>query len=748
MKKLLVIITILLVSDSKMFSCGFYPYGEEIRFSLLNPNLFENLGYVDFNYQSNLFGFQTSNNINSKPIIASNILDWYQYCNQKVAIKAILEYNNQLKETDIHPNTDNDFLKYLYTNKKKSVITYLKIAKRCEVITNLEVHDVWERNLTDYKRKEDRLFNLLKLKSKYGEDKFLRRKYQFLSIRLAYYLNKNKQVNDLFTVYFEKTQKDYLYYWSLFFKTMLSNDRDKMLSVVEIFANNKDKSSACYYFFKDEFDLEKTLQLTNDSKRLASIYAFASIQKVDRNIEYINKIYSLDSSSKVLDFLILREVNKLEDWIYTPYYTFFNPSTKYEYEFSTIEVLRSRSEKDRLYAEQLLRFVNNVNMYKVSNPLLWKVCKVQLEFMTRNYKACLSSINLLQKNLTSSKLLLNQLDKIKALALIASQPIKNTQIPKSIEKIILDNQLDYQFIFSIARELEFKHNYSDAFALMSLISDDYVVDWRGNRLLNSGNLKLFYNYFDYLDFVYPTSKMEIIIKKIDEPFGSEFEKKIYKKLIIDKNRLKDLLGTKYVRENNLWRSYFVFKNIDEQYWKTNYNSWERGVYGEQYELKANPFYSLKYTKEFVFPRKSERLTKLSIIKKLIGLKKLINKSSNKHKDYYCFLIANAYYNMSQYGNSWQMRRFKTESDWYDSSTYINESYIDESEYRNNKLAVLYYRKAYEFSKSDKFKALCLRMMDYVQFQIYTESPRVKLNYPQYINELSGCDNLKLFFNAR
>ena len=51
------IFTILLLSSSKLFSCGYSPYGEDIRYCLFNPSYFGYSHYKAFYYNADLFGF-------------------------------------------------------------------------------------------------------------------------------------------------------------------------------------------------------------------------------------------------------------------------------------------------------------------------------------------------------------------------------------------------------------------------------------------------------------------------------------------------------------------------------------------------------------------------------------------------------------------------------------------------------------------------------------------------------------------
>lgn len=103
--------------------------------------------------------------------------------------------------------------------------------------------------------------------------------------------------------------------------------------------------------------------------------------------------------------------------------------------------------------------------------------------------------------------------------------------------------------------------------------------------------------------------------------------------------------------------------------------------------------------------------------------------------------------MSDYGNSWMMRRYSSSSSYYGQKSE-NESYVDEIEYRNKVKAVANYKLAYQNAKTDKFKALCLRMMDYAEKNQYTNSKRVDKQFPEFSSDLSGCESLEEYFKAR
>ena len=754
MKKFLVF-TVLLASSFKSLACGYSPYGEDIRYCLLKPEYFRYSHYMAFYYNANLWGYDYDRNPNNyKTNVDANILDWYNFTNKKVNIEAIEDFNNHLTLTDIHPNSTNDFIRYLYQNKKTDAIGYLKMAKNCEAVNNVFEADTWERNEVANANERTILLNKLVQMTQKEHNPYFKRKYAFLTIRLAYYAGEMDIIKTVFDANFDAGKKDYLYNWSLFFYTFTKSGADRMLNAANLMANCPEKTYASYYYFHEGFKISEALQQAKNKTEIANVYGYASIQKVDKTLDYLKEIYKNNPKSEILGFLLLREINKIEDWVYTPYYTNYLPSLEFDWSGEdkiTTETLRTRSEKDRLYAKEVLDFINSIEIKRTENPIVWQAAQINLLFITRNFNDCLQQIASFEKaHKTDGSL--EEIEKIKALCITANQEDGKAVIKTEIQNTILKYKDDERFIFALGRELEFKDNITDGIALISLLENNYSddaddVEWMDNRIQTSGNLKVFYTYFDYLDFVYAAKDLQTIVDKMKGDFTTEFQKTIYAKLQKDKDYLTDLLGTKYIRENNLDKAFVTFKSLDNNYWEDNYNAWERGNYGDDYTFDQNPFYDFKYTEDFVDHKEKFIVNKLSVTEHLIKYINLAYNPKTKDRDYYYFLLANCYYNMSDYGNSWMMRRYSSSSSYY-GQDYEKESYIDEIEYRNKIKALAYYKLAYQTTKTDKFKALCLRMMDYAEANEYGNSKKVSAQFPEFSADLSGCENLANYFKSR
>ena len=134
MKKLIVF-TLLLISSAKAVACVESAFGgEDFRYCIFDPQYFSFDGYASFCYNADKWGY--SGEFGSLPpaeIYPSNVWDWYRFTNKKVSLESISNFNDWTYGlTDIHPNSGNAFLDFLYKNKKWSVIKYFSLAKQGE----------------------------------------------------------------------------------------------------------------------------------------------------------------------------------------------------------------------------------------------------------------------------------------------------------------------------------------------------------------------------------------------------------------------------------------------------------------------------------------------------------------------------------------------------------------------------------------------------------------------------------------
>lgn len=776
MKKLVIFTTILI--SSAFSACGFYPYGEDVRFYFLNPKNFSYQSYSPFYYPVLSFGQ------NSDVVISSqdNEKLWEKYCNNKVLITDISTVLGSFSFSDIHENSANPFLRYLYSKKDIEAINYLKFAKNCEYFNTWQ-DDPWERNENTATAKRNVLLNKATVLASQGRKLELKKRYAFLALRLAFYNKDMKSIETIYSQYFSADQTgSVIDVWALYFKAISeTNPVLKNLYFAKVFAASPEKRFVSWQYFESKVPVADVLNFAKNEKEKANVLLLYGLYNPDKNLENIKQIYAENPNYDGLSFLLYRELGKLEDWVFTPNYSLFSTNDDYlgiSSENENVLKILERSDIDRQYAKEVLEFIDTVDLSKVENPNFWKYTRAELLLMTKNYSESLKQIAELERILPTQNPMRNNVEMIKALNLYANQTYGNAKIPDAAKEIIIKNKDNKHFIFALGRELEYLGNTDDAALLYaSLIrsKDDYNFVYYKSLKNSDHTLGTYYvDYFDYLDAVYSPEQVVSFINKIKglskntDPFYKNFHSINQSEI----NSLYDLLGTKYIRQNKLNLALHAFNKLGEDYFDAQDSLWERdgkdNYYSSSKVFDQNPFYHLKYTPDFIPEKEHFRVNKISVTRKLIEYLNKANNPQEKDRDYYYFLVANCYYNMSQYGNAWMMRRYSVSS----AGNYsIRE---DNQEFNTAGLAKFYYGKALENAQIDKFKALCLRMQgrcenyyyyfidentinsssqtdDYEdrRFEQNRYYQDLRNNYSgQYEDMISGCEFFKAYFMER
>jgi hypothetical protein len=732
MKLLSTCITIFFLANLNAWGCSFYPEREEFRFCFFKPGAFDYHTYKGFEYDASEHNpTEPYNDSDLHP----NVEGWMKYCTDKVSAKAITEAIYTLPQLHVNAQSENEMEKYLSMKKDTAAINYINFAKRCESL-NTFFGDPWERTENFNPMIRGKMIEEANIKSKKSKNKILSSRYAFLAIRMCFYQNDSKMLTQLFDDAFNtaNTPHNYIYHCALHYRSL--TEKNIALSncmISQVFCNAPEKRWAAFNAYSREVGLEEVLQFAKSPIERANVYQTAATFKLDQAIDYIQKVYELNPHSDALEFLLQREINKLEDWVYTPYYSLFSPSVRqsYEYENENEKTILERAEKDRLYAQQLIQFISHLPRKSFAHESFVPSALAHLYFIAKKHDACKQQISLAKKTIAlSDSSNLMQLQKLQALNHVASKSLMENNIPAEVQSIIMKYSQDLHFVFAIAREIEYKGNRTLAALLFSkIVGNEYeeATYWSMRKMFAKDNWSYYYYYFDYLNYEYEPNIIEEALSYCDEAGDKDaFKNWLCSKFREDKNRLLDLVGTKYIRKNNLKQAQAFFNKIPSSYWSGGYGNWEQGSADGTNVFDKNPFYTLKYTPNFITKRDTFIVTKKTITDKLISFLEKVENPKSKNKDYYYFIIANCYYNMSFEGNSWMMRRFNK-------SVYrLLSNLEDDDEYYEANLAQHYYDLAMQHSRKKKFKALCLRMM-----------ARCERDKNGHIAELKGLDPAKL-----
>lgn len=628
----------------------------------------------------------------------------------------------------------NTFIEALLLPKNKVFLNYMLFAKKLEYNSNMDVR--WESwNQIGYNSKDHKLadVNDFEKKIKTAKDAFLKQRYAFLILRYSFYAQDKNEVIRLYDTYLSSNKNTILEPWALYYKALCTDNlplQNYLLS--KVFASCEEKTFAVLQHYNWKLTPE-TLALAQNDEERSVILSIESLRNPAPDLKTIEEVYRLSPNSINLSFLIGREVNKLEDWIFTPQYTNDgSPSVTFAGTDWYGDYAKAREEnlnKDILHLRALEYFLISIREQTAGEQKDYITAAIaQLCFMDddivlgKKYTDMISdkanaSIQM-QKNIQLALVSLKQ-DNLKR------EEVQN-QLFKyfdSVENLVeTDNGL-FKNLYSLYRIAsgEFSKQGDRAVAGLLMMKSDI----KSEGVYSSYDSRYFYSYIGYFDRTATTEDMDRLMALQQKKDKTPFEKYICSGTIApDINYYKDLKGTIAFRNNNLELAYKTFASMPKDFWEK--------TYAFKDYLNENPFTPkiLQTDKERKF---DYRFNKTEFIAKLIQLKKQNTASSNLQ-------LAHAYFNVSYLGNSWMMSAY----DWTSGESYIDYVYGDNSEkektyqkgnYYGLAMAKLYYEKALKLSKNNNEKAMASLMIFECSY------------YGHYANMVSAEEEAKNPFKA-
>lgn len=708
---------LLVLSFQVSFACGWSVSPETSRLALFKAQREGFFKLTPFYYSADYY---YSTNTVSGVDQELNCLEWKK------------KLGNQIKPEDVHTilyETDseqfetaydtkslkkvfekNTFIEALLLPKNKAFLNYILFAKKLEYNSNEDVK--WESwGQVGYGSKDHKPADLddFDKKIKTAKDDFLKQRYAFLILRYSFYAEDKAEVIRLYDTYFADNKSTILEPWALYYKALCIDNfplQNYLLS--KVFASCEEKSFAVLQHYNWKLSAE-TLALAQNNEERSVILAIESFRNPAPDLATIEEVYKLSPNSINLSFLIGREINKLEDWIFTPQYTNNgSPSVTFEGTDWYSDYAKAKEEnlnKDILHLRALEYFLISIREQTSGEQKDYITAAIaQLCFMDddvvlgKKYTDMISdkanaSIQM-QKNIQLALVSLKQDD-------LKDEKVQN-QLFKyfdSVENLVeTDNGL-FKNLYSLYRiaSANFAKQGDRVIAGLLMMKSDIKNEGEYSYYGSNPYLYSYIGYFDRTATVEDVDRLIALQQKEDK---TPFEKYICAGTIAPNiNFYKDLKGTIAFRNNNLELAYETFSSMQKDFWEKNYAF-------KDY-LNENPF-TPKILQKDTERKFDYRFNKAEFIEKLIQLKKQNTSASNLQ-------LAHAYFNVSYLGNSWMMVAY----DWTSGESYVDYVYGDNSEiektyqkgnYYSLTMAKMYYEKALKMSKNNNEKAMASLMI--------------------------------------
>jgi hypothetical protein len=707
---------LLVLSFQVSFACGWSVSPETSRLALFKAQREGFFKLTPFYYSADYY---YSTNTISGVDQELNCLEWKKKLGNQIDPKDVhtilYETDSEQFETAFENKSlkkafeKNTFIEALLLPKNKAFLNYIVFAKKLEYNSNTEVK--WESwSQIGYGSKEHKLADVtdFEKKIKSAKDAFLKQRYAFLILRYSFYAQDKNEVIRLYDTYFADNKNTILAPWALYYKALCIEDfplQNYLLS--KVFAACEEKSFAVLQHYNWKLTAE-TLALAQNDEERSVILAIESFRNPAPDLKTIEEIYTLSPNSVNLSFLIGREINKLEDWIFTPQYTNNgSPSVVFDGTVWYDNYAKAKEEnynKDILHLRALEYFLISIREQTSGEQKDYITAAIaQLCFIDDQVDEGKKYTNMISDNANASI----QMQKNIQLALVS---LKQDDLKS--EKV--QNQL-FTYFDSVENLVETDHGlFKNLYSLYRIASADFSK--KGDRvsagllmmksdLKNKGeysvyNNPYYYSYIGYFDRSATVEDMDHLMALKEKDDKTPFEKYICSGTIApDINYYKDLKGTIAFRNNNLELAFKTFSSMPKDFWDKNYEF-------KNY-LNENPFAPkiLQNDKERKF---DYHFNKTDFIAKLIQLKKQNTATSNLQ-------LAHAYFNVSYLGNSWMMVAY----DWTSGESYVDYFYGDNSEHEKSyqkgnyyglTMAKMYYEKALKMSKNNNEKALASLMI--------------------------------------
>lgn len=374
-------------------ACGWSDEGE-YYFKFFTPEIFSPPALIPFNYTFDRF---YSTDWYEGGDQADNLADWRQYLRNFPSEQELREViygtsyaflediekyvqgkKKELGEAVIEQNA----LVRLWKQKSDlDVLTYLKYAKRCEHF----VSTGWEETPVIPDDQAEQLTT--EMAAEYGRVKsdFMKLRYAFQIVRLAHYAGQHKEALALYDTYVEPIQmKGLVKDWCIALKAGALRRTGREAEAAYLFSrvfdtcpSKRPQSFQSFVITTDE-NWEASLNLCKDNHEKSVLYAIRAIEPDANAMEDVRKVYALDPASPFMDLLLIREINKLENDLFGYQFAENQPIYSGYFGFEESDV-KSRTE-------ELGQFVHQVAAEKKAHsPELWAIASGYVDFMNGKY---------------------------------------------------------------------------------------------------------------------------------------------------------------------------------------------------------------------------------------------------------------------------------------------------------------------------------------------------------------------------
>jgi len=357
-----------------------------------------------------------------------NALEWQAHCKNKPSLpdidSAIYAWKKdkwQATYDKIDKNAalpdevqNNGLVKYLLNNKDREDIAYLLYAKRCEPYPE-PLESYWDDAANKWRIpvRDSAAMHVLadegaerSLKSK---DDFLRQRYAYQALRMAFYGNQYDLTLNLYSKLIDDRKgAGLIYNRCLGMKAGALYRLGKKVDAAYLYSRVFDLSDELKEKVHISFnwavgaDTKAVLALCRNDHEKAVVYIMDGLYESEgqemEGLELLQKAYAADPSIRGLDFVMIREINKAEQNYMADNYTLRMNYTSFPssaLEAPDTKELLEKQNRYKPYLDGLNSFAQKVAKdVKNGHAAFWHLASSYISFIEGNMSACRSELDI------------------------------------------------------------------------------------------------------------------------------------------------------------------------------------------------------------------------------------------------------------------------------------------------------------------------------------------------------------------
>lgn len=638
-------------------ACGWYVEPGEYRFWILQPGL-ANVDDLSPFFLASTYTYRDNWQRTPDEPYETNIDEWYEQVGHRATRKDIEKVLYDLKPDEYFlaldsPRIKNSFIKYLKEPANRELLAYMWICKQLEAIAANP--DPWEEQLGNAFEIKKTLREADSLLTN-SQSPFIRLRTAYQMMRLQKYGRNRHAVLKIYdSLVAQIKSNSYIKAAALYERAICTPGLESDYILSKVFDQGYRRKYCILFMASDSVD--KTLRFARNAHERSVLHTMAALNSPGRCLRQIKNIYNAEPAYRDLPFLLIREINKTEDWLLTRRLTEYPPAT-----YDRWDTERHYTyQQDLQYARELYAFLETVlHEGKNENQHLTRLLAAHLSMVLNDYAKSQQHLDSLknQAGLPANfrlQLRVNEL-LLQVLTQEFDEPAEKQFLeiihtPDSLLPVQSGDLLKDQLTLFIAKKLMEKGSTVKGIMLLS----------RTNRSFGDiYGVFMYKNVYHLLEEKASPRDYDAIINILEKKEKTAFEKFIAQSPFStpynyyeygadeprtgwDKNKLLDLKATWYIRNDSLEKALTILEKLpDSLWWKEPY----------AFYVNSDPF-SVDINSGHNNDRHEPVCNRLDIVKEMIRLQKIAKQDSSKAA--LCYLqLGNAHFNLTWYGKNWLM----------------------------------------------------------------------------------------------